>query len=441
MSREKMKNIGIFICNYNKAEFVVKCVQAIIDQTYKSLDIFVIDNASTDDSLERLRKVYGNAVTIIQNEENLGGSGGFGRGIRTALEKGYPYFMLVDNDAFLDKKAVEYLYTYMEEHEDVGICGAETLCLQHPDKIQDLGGGIDLENYQWHGVIGGLVDLDGNAILECDYVASCSVMARTEAVRKFGGFPEENFIYWDDIEWCTKCWRAGYKVIVNGYAKAYHDLSGANIRNMFLRYYANRNRYKYFTKYLPEEKLDDFYQVIVDEFFSQNYGAIHKKKYGTALTAWHALDDFMHGITGKAKEGRIIPYEEGVDRLAERLAYADSVLIYMPSHNNWDYRALNNILRYIMKHKKDIKVMVAFKLEDYTLTDYDLVLQICEHVTKVKESVLPRVYIDSWRNCILDEEDYQYFSSYEMALENFKSMYRPLFRQRAKSLRQNSGIV
>ena len=40
MSREKIKDIGIFICNYNKAEFVVKCVQAVMDQTYKNLDIF-----------------------------------------------------------------------------------------------------------------------------------------------------------------------------------------------------------------------------------------------------------------------------------------------------------------------------------------------------------------------------------------------------------------
>ena len=45
-----MKEIGVFICNYNKADFVVKCVQALKNQTYKDLDIYVVDNASEDDS-------------------------------------------------------------------------------------------------------------------------------------------------------------------------------------------------------------------------------------------------------------------------------------------------------------------------------------------------------------------------------------------------------
>lgn len=435
-----MKEIGVFICNYNKADFVVKCVQALKNQTYKDLDIYVVDNASEDDSVEKLRKNYKDGITILQNEENIGGSGGFGRGIRTALEKGYPYFMLVDNDAFLDVKTVEYLHDYMEEHPDVGICGAETLCLQQPDRIQDLGGRLDMEEYQWHGIIGGLPDLEGGAVLECDYVASCSVMARTEAVRKFGGFPEENFIYWDDVEWCTKCWKAGYKVIVNGNAKAYHDLSGANVRNMFFRYYSSRNRYRYFTKYLPEEKLEDFYQTITREFFIRNYGAVNKKKYGTFLTEWNALDDFLHGITGKAADGRIVPYEEGTDRLAERVKEADSVLVYMPERTKEAYARLNRLLRYITKHHRDIRVNVTFdpetcRMEEGGISDFGMVVQLCEHVTKIKENILPGIYVDSKYNCVLDERDYKYFSSYEQALKNFQDLYRPFFQERIEQLR------
>lgn len=434
-----MKEVGVFICNYNKAELVVKCVRKIREQTYRDLDILVVDNASTDDSVEKLEHYYGDEITVIQNEENLGGSGGFGRGIRTAVEMGYKYFMLVDNDAFLDKYAVEHLHRYLEEHEDVGICGAETLCMQQPDKIQDLGGRLDYRNYHMAGVIGGVTELEGNAILECDYVASCAVMARTEAVRRFGGFPEENFIYWDDVEWCTKCWRAGYKVVVNGHAKAYHDFSDRDIRNMFFRYYINRNRYQFFTKYLPSEKLEDFYLTVTREFFSQNYAAMNKGKYGTVFTAWNALDDFMHGITGKAEEGKLVPYTEGKDRLAERVAGSDSVLIYMPEHRWEDYNSLNQIFRYLMRRKKDLKIVVTFHLEDYDLSEYDMVLELCRHVTAIKENILPRIYVDIWRNYVLDEDDYQYFRNFEAALKNFQEMYRPLFAERVKELRKEIG--
>ena len=474
-----MNKVGVFICNYNKADFVVKCVESVKGQTFRDLDILVVDNASTDDSVQKLRQRYGEEVTIIQNEENLGGSGGFGRGIRTALDMGYPYFMLIDNDAVLDSHAVEHLYRYMEAHGDTGICGAEILCMQHPDKIQDLGGRLDMQEYCMGGVISGLAELSGNVILECDYVASCAVMARTDAVRKFGGFPEENFIYWDDVEWCTKCWKAGFQVVVNSKAKAYHDFSDRNIRNMFSRYYMNRNRYKFFTKYLPEEKLEDFYQKITREFFHQNYAAMNKGKYGTVLTAWNALDDFLHGITGKARDGILVPYAEGTDRLAERVAASDSALIFMPCHAWEDYHCLNQVLRYLMRHRKELQIMVTFHLEDdtqgrtvihapcgagglrpirYTISDdslstpsgecitgcpdgyhesdFDLVFELCRHVTEIKENVLPRIYIDQWRNYVLDEDDYQYFSNYGQNLQRFQEMYRPLFVKQVKELRK-----
>lgn len=438
-----MKKIGIFICNYNKVDFVVRCVQAIKEQTFQDFDLFVVDNASTDDSVLQLHQNYEDSVTILQNSENLGGSGGFGRAVRTALDMGYPYFMLIDNDAMLEKHVVEYLYDYMETHESVGICGAEILSLQETERIMDLGGRIDWESGKWDGAFGGGKDLKGRAVIDCDYVSSCSVMARTEAVQKFGGFPEENFIYGDDVEWCTRCWQAGYKVVMDSRAKAYHNTqtSTAEVRNMFKRYYWERNRYRFFTRYLPQDRLNGFFQMITREFFSKNYGAMHKKMYGTAFTEWNALDDFMHGITGKASEGKIVPYVEENNGLAERIRQANSVVIYVPGQEASDYACLNNTLRYISKWKKDARVTVTFQLEDEDQKEEGLILQVCEHVTKIKENILPRVYIDLWRNAVLNEIDYQYFTRFEQALANFQSLYRPLFEELVERLQREGAPV
>ena len=428
-----MNEIGIFICNYNKAETVVKCVKEIFKQTYTNWDVFVVDNASTDQSVELLKDTYGARITILQNKENLGGSGGFARGIKTALLMDYKYFMLIDNDAFLEQHAIEHLHSYIDAHEDVGICGAETMYLQDPKKIQDLGGKIDYENYRWGGVIGGMLELNGSAILECDYVASCSVIARTSAVRLFGGFPEENFIYWDDIEWCTKCWRAGFKVIVNGNAKAFHDMLGATRQNMFLRYYANRNRLKFFTKYLPDDKLDNFYQKFTGQFFLESYGAMYKGMKGSVMTLWNALDDFMHGISGKAAEGKQVPYTRARHRLLEMAIESKKILFYMPTHTQEDYDTLNVLLRKMMNENPILEVKAQFTLD--VEMKYDYILQICDHVTKVKESVLPRIYIDKFENIIETEQDYWYFSNYEKALASFRKMYWPLFEKQIKELR------
>jgi len=429
-----MNEIGIFICNYNKAEMVVKCVKAIKEQTIQNFDIYVVDNASEDESVALLKKTYGDTITIVDNGDNRGGSGGFGKGIRMALELNYKYFMLVDNDAFLEPTAVEHLYRYIDEHNEVGICGAETLYLQQPDKIQDLGGKIDFVNYRWGGIVGGLTELAGNHILECDYVASCSVIARTSAVRIFGGFPEDNFIYWDDIEWCTKCWNAGFKVVVNGNAKVLHDMSGASPRNMFLRYYANRNRLKFFTKYLKKEELNRFYNVITEQIFQEVYGAMHKGMRGSVMTLWNAFDDFMHGVTGKAVQGKLVEYTAPKQRLLEMVQEVRNVLIYMPSHTHEDYEILNVVLRKIVSVNPDLNVKVQFELENSEM--YDLTIQLCKHVTQVDKNILPVVYVDRWGNVIENQKDYDYFSRYSIALAGFRKGYRYLFDERVKELRR-----
>ena len=151
------------------------------------------------------------------------------------------------------------------------------------------------------------------------------------------------------------------------------------------------------------------------------------------------LDDFMRGITGKASEGKIVPYVEENNGLAERLRQVDSVLIYVPGEGASDYVCLNNTLRYISKWKKDARVTVTFRLEDEEQKDGGLVLQVCEHVTKIKENILPRVYVDQWRNAVMDENDYQYFTRFEQALANFQSLYRPLFEEQAELLRREGA--
>lgn len=432
-----MNHIGIFVCNYNKSDFVVQCVRRILDQTYQAFDVWVIDNASTDDSVSRLREEYGDRIMILQNEENIGGSGGFGRGIRVALEKKYRYLMLVDNDAMLDCHVVEYLYQYLEDHPDVGICGAETLNLQRSDRIQDLGGRLDYTTYDWSGVIHGMKDIRANLILETDYVASCSVMARVDAVRKFGGFPEDNFIYWDDVEWCTKCWRAGYKVVVNGNAKAYHDLSMALPSNLFYKYYATRNRFQYFAKYLPDDKIDDFYHVITREILTKLYSSMYQGMSGTALTVWNAFDDFLNGVRGKAEE-RILPFVENKRVFPEKIRKAKKVLIYMPTHRKEDYERLHKLIHYVTDINPEIEIGVALETDEKVFEQYDLNLQICEHVTRIQENILPRIYVDDYYNYISDEAEYFYFRNFEAALENFRNLYAPIFRKRIEIIRKNT---
>ena len=125
-----MKEVGIVICNFNKEDAVLDCIQSVLESKYTDFDLYVVDNGSTDCSAERIRENYGDRLTLIVNQENLGGSGGFNAGLRTAYEKGYPYLMCIDNDALLDENAIGNLHSFLEEHTEAGIAASKIYHLE-----------------------------------------------------------------------------------------------------------------------------------------------------------------------------------------------------------------------------------------------------------------------------------------------------------------------
>ena len=83
-----MKKIGIVICNYNKEDAVLDCIQSILESKFQDFDLYVVDNGSTDMSVKRIKETCPGSLVLIENKENLGGSGGFNTGLREVYKKG-----------------------------------------------------------------------------------------------------------------------------------------------------------------------------------------------------------------------------------------------------------------------------------------------------------------------------------------------------------------
>lgn len=465
-----MKEVGIYICNYNKSEYVVRCVDSLLKQTFGSQDIYVVDNASEDNSVELLESTFGNTITVIKNSENLGGSGGFNVGLRDALQKEYKYVVLVDNDVWINCDTIEIMYHYMENHSDVGILGAKILQMDKPEIVQDLGGSLN-SKYNMEGNYYGKLD-DGLPLeLECDYISTCTAMARISAVKKFGLMPEENFIYWDDVEWSKKCQLEGYRTVAISAAKVWHKHSIMGRPSSFVKYYLTRNRLHFFTKYIPDENVDSFIEVILSEILSQLYGYYNKNMMGLFHTMVYAFEDFLHEIRGKAEEFKTMktpekttPFErvlEGKKRIniffTDNFHKEDPLDIYciflyivgniqkkFPQKRLWvslencgyDRIAFENLLEQAVKmYRPEFEMPEILFSSDNAGDTFDLEFVMCEHVKLVDKSALPRVYVDKYCNCITSEEDYIYFKGYSMNEKFFKEMYRPLMKQTAMRIR------
>lgn len=454
-----MKSVGIFICNYNKREFVVNCVKSILEQSFDDFDLFVVDNASTDDSVEKLKECYGDKITIIQNSENLGGSGGFNTGIRRGYNDGYKYIMLVDNDTVLDKDAVFELYKFLEENKDVGMAGAKIFQMQRPEYIQEFGLKLLFDKFELRGPYNNYKDnVNFPKVQESDYLATCCLMVRREVIEKIGPMDEECFIYWDDIDWGHRCRLSGFKCYAVGKAKVWHNFTCASKTNLgFSKYYNQRNSTYFFAKYVLENDIENFAKITLSKFYKFIVGFYCKKQYDMISVIMYALDDFIHNVRGKAPQYKINRTLENREPFHELLDNKNSILINiidddfeckedkLEKFNNcvYELRKINSNLKIFVKDgdwdKEQLELLgknnVSVANSD---ADFDLELCFCEHVSNIKKCLLPKICIDVYLNCIYDEETYAIYSNFKINEKLFIETYKNLFIEAVRNIKNNA---
>lgn len=424
-----MNPIGIVICNYNKSDFVVNCIQSVLESKVKNFDIYMVDNASTDDSVEAVRKTFGDAVTILENSENLGGSGGFNTGLRVVLEKGYDYFVCLDNDVLVDENAMQALYEYMEANPDVGMAGSRVYHMQMPEYIQQCGLLIDFDNCTAETLYADVLE-DGTLpeVIECDTVATCSVMIRGSIIREtnVGIMPEDNFIYWDDMEWGHRMHLAGYRIVTLAASQVLHQM-GANVKrpNTFINYYMWRNRTNFFMRYTPEEKLEQMSVQVLGSIFDSLYECMYREEHNNMQSISYAFHDAMNGVRGKALDYKILKNDANDDKL---IAYIQDKKSYFIEENGQEEDAyyLRNFLE---KENPIMKEAVAKE-------GADVVFSLCPYIFSVKDYSLDKVYIDSERNCIVNADDVLAVQNYEYSKLLFIYMNQGVFLKAAESFRE-----
>lgn len=439
--------VAIIICNYNKKEYVLQCIKSVMGLAFANYDLYVVDNASTDGSAEAIGEAYGDKVILIRNKENLGGSGGFNTGMRVALDKGYKYIYLLDNDVLLDEMALTELYGYLEAYKDVGVVGSLLYSMDKPREIQEMGAAIDWDNFYIKPFFKGKLEDDAIPLeLECDYVPACSMLVRTEAVKKAGLMDEGCFIYWDDIEWCYRIKQHGYRVVAYANSKVWHKMGVAAKTDTFGTYYFWRNRVHFFLSVLEREGILRLAEKLFDEVFQAMYACNYTGKYNSARTIIFAVEDALNKIRGKAPAGRIFVREPETNRLESIIRRCDKILLI----SAFEVKLLRDVINKLRTINSRLQITVAVenhKLKDlksqftdvdcvgkdeYQKADYDLVCQVCNHIFEVRNELNPAIdlYLDRYFNLIASQEDINYVRSHDLTYSILKNTYFPVFQER-----------
>lgn len=229
----------IILVNYNGTQLTLDCIESINKGTVVP-DVIVIDNNSN--AFDRsLFEGYSNVI-VIENDENLGFSGGNNVAINYALRNDYSYLMLLNNDTIIDKYMVETLLNKIDENL---LLVPKMYYYSNPRLLWYAGGYFNkLKGEAFHIGIG---EEDVGQYDEERYVSfatGCCLFADKNVYEQLQGFSEEYFMYCEDTDFCLRCQEEGVKVYYVPSAKLWHKV-GASAGNESVNsvYYRNRNRF------------------------------------------------------------------------------------------------------------------------------------------------------------------------------------------------------
>ncbi len=241
-----MSLISVVVLNYNGMQFLDDCLTSIAAQSCRDFEVIVVDNASTDASVEHLEKNY-RWVRIVRNEKNLGFAGGTNAGIRQAKGE---FILTLNNDTQADSRFLERLVKPMNERADVGMCASKMF---FPDgRINSAGTCISRSGAAWDR---GMLETDrGQYDFEEEVFGPCAGAAlyRKEMLGEIGLFDEDFFLYMEDVDLAFRGRLAGWRCIYVPQAKVYHHHGGtAGFKSDLTVYYGNRNIVWYAIKDFP----------------------------------------------------------------------------------------------------------------------------------------------------------------------------------------------
>ncbi|ANY13249.1 hypothetical protein BCY75_04275 [Latilactobacillus curvatus] len=303
---DKNLKVAAVIVTHNRRDKLEKAIDSLLEQSAPVEKIVVVDNQSTDDTLDFLKaKARDNAqIKVIHSEDNLGGAGGFNMALAATLElPEIDWISIADDDAVYDQDYMKKMAELSEKHADIG-CFTGTVIedgeigTEHRVKIDDLDrlqlSKIDLTSYE------------GN--FPVDIATFVGVFLKKDVLKKIG-LPEKNFFIWyDDIEYSLRI-RKETEMINNIQAKIYHltdnnsvGASGVNRPIGWKDYYGYRNRWQ--TMKLHCENQQILAKQLRYEHFRYAMGAFLKKKgqysrFAAVKLVNTAYKDFKNEKMGK----------------------------------------------------------------------------------------------------------------------------------------------
>lgn len=312
--------VVLLILTWNRRDDVLRCAASLERLEYPNYIPVIIDNASEDDTVEALRTRHP-TIEIIRNERNLGYAGGNNVGIRWALKRAADYILLINSDTEVTPRLIDELVEVAESDPDIAVVGSRNVLMEDSARLWGAYGALTYGPFVVSTAGEGAPDGPAwHVVRDVDSVIGNGYLWRSAALERIGLLDEQLFGYHEDLDWCTRARRMGYRVVYAGAAAIVHKGGSSSDtrqpRSFPRSYFLGRNGILFVRRYATNLQAARFLILCLAAFSARLGRAVtlsvlpmNSRKTRQARERLHMELAFARGLLDGWR-GRRIPFGE-----------------------------------------------------------------------------------------------------------------------------------
>lgn len=303
----------VIIPNLNGRQHLERCLPSVYAQSWRNFTLFLVDNGSTDGSVEWVQRAFPQ-VHVIRNQRNVGFAAANNQAIRASASE---FVATLNNDTEVDADWLGALVEAMAAEPDIGMCASRMMRIGERNTLESAGVLVDKLGYAWHRGAG---SRDTNAFFNSDSAfgpCAGAALYRRTMLEEIGLFDEDFFAYLEDVDLAWRAQWAGWKCRYVPEAVVYHAHSAtAKEGSAFKLRLLGRNKVWMVCKNYPYPHILWYAPLIfLYDWMAVGYGTLRNRNMATLRGRLEALTGIPRMLAKRRRMLRRISAEEMMSRL------------------------------------------------------------------------------------------------------------------------------
>jgi GT2 family glycosyltransferase len=238
------------VLNWNNADDTLRCLESLAGLEYPTFRVLVVDNGSSDDSVERINRRYP-GLLVLETHQNLGYAGGNNVGIRHALQNGADYICILNNDVVVSPDFLLPLLTVVQDHEGAGVATPLIAETGDRERVWALGLAVErktgtvLRRHAGERVS----DLHIDHPFDVDVASGAAMLVKRSVFESVGLLDEDFYLYFEEADWCLQIRQANFRILAVPASVVWHKVSATlGQTSPAIDYYMLRNQLRFIAR-------------------------------------------------------------------------------------------------------------------------------------------------------------------------------------------------